>query len=1232
MKKIIGVVVVLMLSMFALNVHPIKANETTSFLPVLIYKTGGAVTSVAVSGNGQYIVAGSEDGYAYLFDRNGNLLWKFNASGEVRSVDISKDGNYIAVGAEDGSYLLTRDEKLLWKVDGSSHVEISDDGRTVLVGRCLYDRGGNELACGGRYPTRMSPEGNYIGSWSYTKKDWYDLVNGEYCKSVFKIYATTNKGAVFWEYSLSDTDNACWAIWCGSPSCAGGDCLSLSISSYAEYIFGSYKWDNKLYLGLLYKNGTQLWNYKPEREVYALDISYDGAYAVAGDVLGNIYAFTRNGELAWRFRASDRISEIKITPDGKYTLAGSWDKHLYLFTTLSGGLLWGGALNGAVTSVDISDNGKTIAAGTDTGYVYIYLPPAEAVQGKITRVEKLIGQYTSMGINMTEAEVILKMAKQLYKEGSYPEASRNADFAYQKAVELKKEYDQAMSRCKNAVEAYQSAANLVASLQQEGVNVSNAVKLLKLAGEQYSLLMEYIKSAQYDKITDELVQKLYKLSTDAKKVAETTEKEYSNATAILNEVKTKKERLESKGVVIPEDIQRMMNSAVTFFKSGEYNETIKTALAVNRSLANLEESYNRALNAYLAISSNYSAALKLVNSLKLENISLVLLENILQQTNRSVTKIEDLFNAGQYDEVSYLANDTLSLINFLSNKTIHLKEQYLKAKLSLENATVLMNSFKSSGVSIPEAENLIKQAQEFFNAGKYDMAYDFSRRGIDAYIKSTERAIKDADSFIKHFCSAGDKIEQAKDYFKNGDYATAYVLAVEAKKSEDSLKKKIYIGLGIIGAVFILLMFLGGEEEESSSMKHESSSGSGSTVQKSVNSVSVTTQSSNGRYSNLPEELTQKYEFLEFLGEGGFGRVFKAKRKKDGKIVAVKVPFTKRGMGKAFLKEIATWSHLNHKNIVKLYDADIEPIPHLEMEYVEGIKIEGELIRDMGGLPKPIPEDIALELVKGIAAGLKHAHAKGIYHLDLKPLNVLLKSDLTPKITDWGLARISARSSFTNVKGYTPLYTAPELIDEKKWGAPDHRTDLYQLGLILYELLTGELPYVAYTPEVLVQKIISPDIKPRLPSEINEKLGKYDVFFERALAKSKERRFQSVDEFIRALNEIESFQRELDATKKELEATKSTMSRTRSKKELRRLRREAVKKTIKIAILSARLNDKVELLKALDDLIIYTTRYHSELKGAISQVRYMKDENIPISPQFVEELKLLFHKIEREFL
>lgn len=382
---------------------------------------------------------------------------------------------------------------------------------------------------------------------------------------------------------------------------------------------------------------------------------------------------------------------------------------------------------------------------------------------------------------------------------------------------------------------------------------------------------------------------------------------------------------------------------------------------------------------------------------------------------------------------------------------------------------------------------------------------------------------------------------------------------------------------------------------------------------------------------NFPRELFDKYEPLEFLGEGGFAKVFKVKRKSDGKIIALKVSRLDEKAKRFFLKEVRAWRLLNHKNIVRLYNAFDEPLPHLEIEFVDGIKLDGGAIRDLGKYPKPVDEEKALHLIKGIAEGLKHAHSKQVFHRDLKPQNVLITSDLTPKITDWGLAKVGAVSTTaTTTKGLTLLYAAPEQLDDETYGHTDQRTDIYQLGLIFYELLTGKLPYQGTSPAVVMAKVINPAVKPKPPSHFNKALAKYDGIFEKLLAKRKEDRYQSVEEFLRDLGLVKKLEEEKKALGKEIEKTKTTMSITTDSKELKKLMRQLVEQLSRNALLHAQLNDKAGLINALEDLKAFSKEHREELESAIRQFKLMMRESVPISKSTLDELKVLLHKVQRE--
>ncbi|WP_456365881.1 glucodextranase DOMON-like domain-containing protein [Thermococcus sp.] len=387
----------------------------------------------------------------------------------------------------------------------------------------------------------------------------------------------------------------------------------------------------------------------------------------------------------------------------------------------------------------------------------------------------------------------------------------------------------------------------------------------------------------------------------------------------------------------------------------------------------------------------------------------------------------------------------------------------------------------------------------------------------------------------------------------------------------------------------------------------------------------------------FPSALLSRYEPLEFLGEGGFAKVFKARRKKDGKIVALKIPRIDEKTSKTFIREASTWLHLDHPNIVKLYDVDILPVPYLEMEYVEGAKLNGKTIRTLDAYPKPTDEETALNLIRGIAEGLKHAHSKEIYHRDLKPLNVLLKSDLTPKITDWGLAKLGTMSSSRSVMGYTPLYAAPEHLMPSRYGHTDARTDIWQLGVTFYELLTGKLPFEGYTYEEVFGKIVDENYHFTPPSKLKPELAKYDGVFEKLLAKKKENRYQSVDEFLKDLEKLEEsekrkaeLERQVVELRRSLSESMSALKRSTSAEEILRNRRLVVEALGKLALAYAELNDRAELLNTLNDLKFYTVQNLRDLGNAISTVEALIRENLPVGEDFIERLKVLVHEIKRE--
>jgi len=264
--------------------------------------------------------------------------------------------------------------------------------------------------------------------------------------------------------------------------------------------------------------------------------------------------------------------------------------------------------------------------------------------------------------------------------------------------------------------------------------------------------------------------------------------------------------------------------------------------------------------------------------------------------------------------------------------------------------------------------------------------------------------------------------------------------------------------------------------------------------------------------SGFPAALAAKYGDTTYLGQGGIARVYKAGRIADGMTVAVKIPIVPdEETGTHFMREIRFWERLHHPNILAIHAANILPVPYVEMEYTP---------QSLKDCPLPLSPEGAERVIRGVAAGLAYAHGEGVIHRDIKPENILLTEDATPKITDWGLGSVTDGGHRTRVGGFSPGYAAPEQLRSSVYGAEDARTDLYQLGVLFYELLTGTLPFSGAGIGEVTLAILGDPAPP--PSAAGAPTAAYDAVILRCLEKEKEKRFSSVAEFCRALGEADA--------------------------------------------------------------------------------------------------------------
>ena len=233
--------------------------------------------------------------------------------------------------------------------------------------------------------------------------------------------------------------------------------------------------------------------------------------------------------------------------------------------------------------------------------------------------------------------------------------------------------------------------------------------------------------------------------------------------------------------------------------------------------------------------------------------------------------------------------------------------------------------------------------------------------------------------------------------------------------------------------------------------------------------------------------LISGYEILGVLGRGGVGVVYKAVHLRLNRAVALKMllagAFATRAERQRFSRESEVVANLRHPNIVQVYDVgDLDGRPYFTMEFVEG----GSLAEMIAGTPWPARQ--AAELVATLADAIQAAHLGGIVHRDLKPSNVLLTADGTPKIGDFGLARhleVGPSLTMSGAAVGTPSYMAPEQARGKS-GEAGPAADLYSLGAVLYELLTGRPPFRAESAAETLHQVITQEPVP--PSRLNAKV------------------------------------------------------------------------------------------------------------------------------------------------
>jgi len=271
------------------------------------------------------------------------------------------------------------------------------------------------------------------------------------------------------------------------------------------------------------------------------------------------------------------------------------------------------------------------------------------------------------------------------------------------------------------------------------------------------------------------------------------------------------------------------------------------------------------------------------------------------------------------------------------------------------------------------------------------------------------------------------------------------------------------------------------------------------------------------------EHFGDRYQIIEEIGQGGMGKVFKARDNELDIVVALKMIKPQLSADpnivSRFKKELLLAREIFHENVIRIHDlGEINGIKYISMNYIEGNSLQ-EILQSTGKLTI----EKSIDITKQVCSALSAAHSKGIIHRDLKPQNIMINKKGKALVLDFGIARSLDSDSGTTQEGIvlgTPYFMSPEQIMGER---VDASTDIYSLGIIMYETVTGKLPFTADSPTTLLHMHLSE--KPKPPSQLNPQIPPMlEKIILKCLEKKQKNRYRSIEEIMKDLEQDQTVQ------------------------------------------------------------------------------------------------------------